>query len=129
MSLPTSTNEIWHFAKPVFCGAFVGFGVIATIVVGMHETAKAEPAKAELDTGALSQQSIAVSQVVSVKNLSDKEFTAVKVGCGFFKGGSLIASDKTFMDNIAPQDIGYGTILSVAGLGADKADCRIISIR
>jgi hypothetical protein len=53
----------------------------------------------------------------------------VKVECGFFSNGELIATDSTYVENIAPGATGFITVMQSSDVHPDRAECRIVSVR
>jgi hypothetical protein len=53
----------------------------------------------------------------------------VEVECGFFRRGELIATDHLYIENIAPNAMGFKTILASSDVSPDRAECRIVSAK
>ena len=67
-----------------------------------------------LVTGKLSYSGHFIRQVVSVKNESANPVRSIKVECGFFSQGKLIATGFTFVENVAPGSTGFKDVLAVS---------------
>jgi hypothetical protein len=62
-----------------------------------------------LTLGRLLYSSQFLQQNISVKNNTPHRVRQVRIECGFFNHGQLIATDSTFLENIAPGSAGYKT--------------------
>ena len=65
-----------------------------------------------LTVGRLVYSSGLSQQNISVKNDTQNTIHLVKVECGFFNKGELIATDIGYVENIAPNATGFTTILA-----------------
>jgi hypothetical protein len=79
--------------------------------------------------GRLVSSSGFVKQNISVKNGTVNMVREVKVECGFFNRDQLIATDDTYVENIAPGTTGYKTLMVMSDINADRTDCRIVEGR
>jgi hypothetical protein len=82
-----------------------------------------------LTVGRLIYSNRFVQQNVSVKNDTSKLVRDVKVECGFFSKGELIATDSAYVENIAPGATGFKTLTEPSDVAPDRAECRIVSVR
>ena len=70
-----------------------------------------------------------LEQNISVKNDTTNTVREVKVECGFFNQGQLIATDTAYLENIAPGTAAHKTVMARSDINADRAECRIVSAR
>lgn len=102
--------------------------------LGAAVTIAASPAlgadQISLKLGKLNQASFGRSQqVLAITNNGADPVTMVYVECGFFHGGELFASGSNIVENIAAGTTGYATVSANADGRAERADCRITSMR
>jgi hypothetical protein len=67
-----------------------------------------------------------LKQVVSVKNETTNAIRLMKIECGFFHEGQLIAANSGYLENLAPGSSGFTEILTQSSVSADRAQCRIV---
>ena len=79
-----------------------------------------------LTVGRLSFTGQYLKQVVSVKNDTTNVIRVVKIECGFFHEGQLIAADSGYLEHLAPSSSGFMEILAQSSVSADRAQCRIV---
>jgi hypothetical protein len=61
-----------------------------------------------------------------VKNETTNAVKLVKIECGFFHKGQLIAASSGYLENLAPGSSGFTEILAQSNVSADRAQCRIV---
>jgi hypothetical protein len=67
------------------------------------------------------------TQVIAVKNNSPSLIKRLRVECGFFKNGQLMAAHDNFTDNLASGQTGYVEIFVMVS-PVDSTKCRISRI-
>jgi hypothetical protein len=82
-----------------------------------------------LAIGKLSFGGSYITQVASVKNDSSTAFKNVKVECGFFRQGQLIATGFSFVENLGPRSTGFTDVLARSDASSERSECRIASTR
>jgi hypothetical protein len=70
-----------------------------------------------------------IQQVVSVKNDTVNLVRIARIECGFFRGDQLIATGTTHVQNLAPASTGLSEALARSDVAADRAQCRVASVR
>ena len=70
-----------------------------------------------------------LEQTFSVKNDTTNRIRTVQVECGFFYHNQLIAVDTAYIENIGPNITGFGRILAASDIRAERAECRIVTVR
>ena len=83
----------------------------------------------QLELGLLSHSGSYLKQVFSVKNTSAHTYSWIKIECGFFSDGRLIAADSGILENLVAGGAGFGQVLARHQSSADRADCRISEAR
>jgi hypothetical protein len=78
-----------------------------------------------LAIGQLSSSGTFAKQVVSVKNETARAFQFIKIECGFFSQGRLIAADFGLIQNLSSGGTGFTQVLASASANADTSQCRI----
>ena len=101
-------------------GALLGLMMLTTSLVSAQQ-------RVTLSVGRLSYSGIYVQQNVSVKNDNSFLIRLVQIECGFLSKGELIATDHTYLENIAPNTTGFRTVVAMSGIDPDRAECRIVS--
>jgi len=81
-----------------------------------------------LTIGRLTYSSGFIEQYVSVKNETQRTIVYIRVECGFFNKGALIASDITALRKIAPNTTGFGELLKPSDTRAENTQCRIAEV-
>jgi len=70
-----------------------------------------------------------IHQDISVKNDTSRLVRDVKVECGFFNEGELIATGFAYVTNIFPGTIGFRTVIESSDISPDRAECRIVLVQ
>jgi hypothetical protein len=82
-----------------------------------------------IELGRLSFSGRYSKQVVSVKNGTANGIQDIRIECGFFNGVQLIAASQSYLENLAPGSTGFAEVLANTDMAADRAQCRIVSVR
>ena len=125
--------KVAQISKKFLAAAIGAAAAVAIILAASTKTpsvgiAAAMPAFAE--TGGLSLEMGRLTdflQVIMIKNGSTKNYSRVYVDCGFFHGSELIAAGGSSVDHLAAGSTGFTNV--IAGIPADRAECRIVEGR
>ena len=79
-----------------------------------------------LVTGHLSFTGSFIRLQVSIKNDGPNTLDHLEVECGFFHGGTLIASGFAIVKKLEPGTTGFSHVDAPSHAGADKSQCRIV---
>jgi hypothetical protein len=82
-----------------------------------------------LAIGQLSSSGSFAKRVVSVKNETGRAFQSIKIECGFFSQGRLMAADFGLIQNLSPGATGFTTVLAATTSNPDTSQCRISDAR
>jgi hypothetical protein len=103
-------------------GTLIGLVILTTICVSAQQGLT-------LTVGRLTYSGTYIHQNISVKNETSNVVRDVKVECGFFKNGELIAASSAYVENIITNTSGFVTVLERTDVSPDRAECRIVSVR
>ena len=70
-----------------------------------------------------------IHQNISVKNDTSRLVRDVKVECGFFNNGELIATGFAYVENIFPGTTESRTVIESSDSPPDRAECRIVLVQ
>jgi hypothetical protein len=98
--------------------------IVACAILGAGN-ADADPS-VTLTMGRLVYSSQIATQYLLVRNNTAKAIGQVRVECGFFSQGQLIAASGTNISNIPSNEEGYDSITVVSDVRPENVKCRIV---
>jgi hypothetical protein len=104
----------------------VRLGALTAVVVMVVAAASVTAQQGlTLSVGQLVKTPEYLHQNITVRN-DTQSIARVRVECGFFNKGELIATDSSNIENIAPNAAGFQTIVVRSDTNADRVECRIV---
>jgi hypothetical protein len=100
--------------------------LLAFTIVACWEHA-AQAAEVDIAYGQLRIEPPYSTQVIAAKNNSASLIKRLRIECGFFKNGQLMAAHDNFTDNIAAGQTAYVEIVVMVS-PIDSANCRVSRI-
>jgi hypothetical protein len=82
-------------------------------------------ADVDLAKGRLTHTGSYSSQTVAATNNTGTIVQAIKIECGFFRQGALLAAGMGIAQNVQPRQTAYVEVIANHAEGADNADCRV----
>ena len=105
------------------------FAVLAITLVTFDPASSKSIKNVELEIGSLTTSGEYSTQVVSVTNKTGKEIKEVKVECAFYQQSKLLASARSFIENLDDGEMGSDEVVADKSEGATDTKCRIVDIQ
>jgi hypothetical protein len=83
----------------------------------------------DLVTGQLTHAGDYSTRVMSATNNTGQQLAYIKLECGFFRDGKLLAVGMGFAQNVEKGQTAYVEVLANHAPGADRTDCRLADIK
>jgi hypothetical protein len=82
-------------------------------------------ADVDIAKGRLTHDGSYSSQTIAATNNTGTVVQTLKIECGFFSKGALLAAGMGFAQNVQPRQTAYVQVIANHADGADNADCRV----